>query len=240
MKRLSILLSLLLAACPVFGGVAISDDGDCIVFPIPTLSPTTDDFTISLWVDTPSGRILGIGNSSALEYIVQIDSTGTYISYGSSSDGFLNYADIGSGWHHVVIRKDGTDYKAFIDYSTTVSNTWESTSRTADRLAVGAKYENGSCVFSGSSSVSSVDYWEYALSDDEINSLYISGLKRFALQVRPSNLELCVPLDDYADGTGTMNGFVFKDLSGNGNDGTMVDSDGDSTAVAETVLSYTP
>lgn len=79
--------------------------------------------------------------------------------------------------------------------------------------------------------------WDVALSLPEISLLVNSKVKRLPLQIRPSNLKLYLPLDEVADGV-SINGQTFKDLSGNGHDGTGADAGGESRGEAEEVLSY--
>ena len=77
------------------------------------------------------------------------------------------------------------------------------------------------------------------LSSAEILNLYKSKMKRDPLQL--NNLLQFLSLDDFSDGTALdTSADGYKDSSGNGNDGTGVDADGDSTNIAEEVLSYPP
>ena len=76
------------------------------------------------------------------------------------------------------------------------------------------------------------------MTDPEIEALAFSRVKRMPLQIRTSELFLYLPLDDYPEGHGTLASTTWKDLSGNGNDGSGTDADGDSDVVAESVLSY--
>jgi len=85
--------------------------------------------------------------------------------------------------------------------------------------------------------INEVAVWDIALTAGEISLLFNSKLKRMPLQIQPANLKLYLPMDDHPEGAG-INTAVFRDLSGNGNDGTGVDADGDSTIESETVLSY--
>jgi len=78
--------------------------------------------------------------------------------------------------------------------------------------------------------------WEATLSEAEILQIYNSKIKRMPLQIQPSSLILYLPLDDHPhnDSANSANGLVFKDLSGNGNDGTASGCN----AQSETYLSY--
>ena len=80
--------------------------------------------------------------------------------------------------------------------------------------------------------------WNSILTETEANLYCNSYLKRIALQIDPDNLVGYWPLDDYPEGHGTLASTTWKDLSGNGNDGTGVDADNDSDTVAESVLTY--
>jgi hypothetical protein len=89
------------------------------------------------------------------------------------------------------------------------------------------------------SQISEVKVWSIALTDAEMRNQILSLVKHYANQAQPSSLELYLPLDDNPIQTG-INNLIFRDLSGNGRNGTGVDADGDSAVVGESILSYPP
>ncbi len=143
-------------------------------------------------------------------------------------------------WHHIVGTYDGTTLRLYIDgtekdttgYSGAITTETES-------LRIGANSGTANRFFNGK--LSEVSIWSEALTAGEVFLLYNSKVKGMPLQIQPANLVGYWPLDDFSDGTvldTSVDG--YKDRSGNGNDGTGVDADGDSTNVAEQVLSYQP
>jgi len=83
--------------------------------------------------------------------------------------------------------------------------------------------------------------WNVLLTDSEVSLLVNSKVKRMPLQIQPANLTSYWAMDDVADGA-SADGVTFLDMSRNANNATGVDGANNTglTAVAETVLSYTP
>lgn len=76
---------------------------------------------------------------------------------------------------------------------------------------------------------------------NEVLILGTSRVKRMCLQIQPSSLEFCCPMDEGTEGE-AMDGQSLIDISGNNNCGSYFDSTNNTgmTATPETILSYPP
>jgi len=79
--------------------------------------------------------------------------------------------------------------------------------------------------------------WNTNLTDGEVAQLMNAKLRYLPLQIKKANLKGYWPLDDHPQGT-FINAKTFNDISGNGNHGTGVDANDNSTCIAESILSY--
>lgn len=142
-------------------------------------------------------------------------------------------------WHHYALTKAGTTWTIWKDgvlWNSSVSAATP-TNDSDETLYIGEI--SATFIYSTDGQITEVAWWkDVALTQDEI-SLLASSIKRMPLQIQPANLKLYLPLDDHTSGTG-INGKTYNDMSGNGNDGTGVDADADSTNVGEEILNYPP
>lgn len=259
MKILSILLSLLLAACPVFGGVDFDATDDYIDCGADSSLDITSNLSISAWVylddisDNISMEIIGKRTSSSTGgYVIQVYEPlnggiapllrfWIYASGGWRGEGSPNCSISLDTWTQVGTTYDGTTMRYYKNGQEcdTYSYSGAITSISTDKVYIGANEANSKGYFDGM--IENVLIWDATLQADEMSLLYNSKLKHMPLQIQPSNLVLFLPLDDEPDGT-SGDGDTFIDLSGNGNDGTGDDGANNTglTAVAEKVLSYTP
>ena len=65
--------------------------------------------------------------------------------------------------------------------------------------------------------VTEVAVWEATLSANEISRVSLPRRSRIPLHVRPADLRLYIPMDEFADGVTATGTGAFRDLSGNGN-----------------------
>ena len=82
-----------------------------------------------------------------------------------------------------------------------------------------------------------VAVWDKILTDYEIQRLSRSKVKGFASQISPSNLKAYYLLDQAPNGAVAATSRMFRDISGNGNHGTPVNSP---VGAAEASSSYAP
>lgn len=182
---------------------------------------------IGAYLTGDSGRFIGFARVGGTAYSVQGADNG---------DGFYNGA-----WHHVVTTFDralgSNRVKLYIDGVHEASNNAADgdVNTSTGGLELG-RWGTATNYFNGK--LNEFYFWKgVALTQAEIDQLYASKGKRIGLQIQPSSLKVYLPLDDHPEGT-ALNTTVFKDISGNGHDGTGTDVDGDSSTVAENLLTY--
>jgi hypothetical protein len=241
---------------PVYAGVDFNGDADVISLgDLYGTSLDTTDFSIIALIKTDSlnvekgifgqrqaykGKAFALRPAASGQSKIGISSVeATW----AESTGVISDND----WHFVGAtcdsnNIDATTVRFFIDGAFDSQDTTEEmVNITAGGVSyIGSVVAGGltpASVFNGC--ISDVIIYSSILSDDDIISIMKAKMKRFALQVDEGNLAAYYPLDDHAAGTG-INGKTYKDLSGNGNDGTGVDADADSTNVGEEILNYPP
>ena len=148
--------------------------------------------------------------------------------------------DIGSGIHSVcAVWAAADDRKVYVNgganeaQGAVVSVTFNTAT---DQFSVCGS--DDSTPTSNAQKLYDISVWDVALTEAEAAQYHNGNLRRIALQTQSANDIVSSPLDDYTDGTTGMGGNSFRDESGSGNTGTLVDSDGDSIALAETEMSY--
>lgn len=196
--------------------------------------------------------IVGKAATSNAEYgLYQLGALGTRTNLVAE---MWNIAD--GSWEVVVGTTSlavNTEYCAFMTFNsatTTLSLFLNGGSEGTDTTSSGTRKDNGTAdlyignwVYNNAQDhdgpIREVAMWSVVLSASERSLIENSKLRGMPLQVQPSNLIFYLPLDDHPNQAG-INNLVFKDLSGNGNNGTGVDANGDSAVIGETVLSYPP
>ena len=178
------------------------------------------------------GYYCGVVQSPTNSLYIYVNTSGTF----KQSRTVANVISIDQEYH-LIFQKDGTVGKIFVDgvecsysNSETLMNP-----ATSSRNAYIGQYDTGG--FRALGIMNEIAIWDAVLSLPEISLLSNSKIKRMPLQIRPSNLQFYLPLDEVPDGI-TIHGKTFKDLSQNSNDGTGSDAGGESVGRAEEVLSY--
>ena len=189
------------------------------------------------WRDTTVGGGSQAGNTNCLSALIY---DGYDNAWASSPSDSLN----DMRWHHVAfsfVAKTSGGLRVYVDGVGANS---------ADTLLVDY-IANSALLFTIGSPTAGVPVnhfsgvmtelaaWNAVLTEQEINLLANAKTKHLCLQIRPENLIVYLPFDDISDGQ-SGDGRLFKDLSGNGNNGTGSDGDNDSGLIgqAEEVLSY--
>ena len=246
-KIFSLILLILLMCSPCYAGVDFT--------PNSTINCGTSvigvNLSISAWINTSSATDAQIvskdddqaGGVREFQFRTSGTKLQTIVFIGGNVGIATSGASVNTGsWVHVAGTYDGTTIRTYINGSPDGTDaTYNGDADSSDdEVGIGARLSNAGAVieekFDGQ--ITEVCLWNTALTADEISLLYSSRLKGISLQIKPANLKLYLPLDDHASGT-ALNTTVFKDLSGNGNDGTGVDTDADSFTTAE-ILNYPP
>lgn len=151
-------------------------------------------------------------------------------------------------WHHIVFQSTGSAYEIYLDGSSkTVTvglgnddGAWADTAIGSTYCDIGVLERSDGSYYWCDGEITEVAIWDTALTAPQIAQLYDSRIKGLPLQIAPANLKGYWPLDDHPVGT-NLHGTVFKDASGNGNDGTGSDAGSSGgQCQGETVLSYPP
>lgn len=210
---------------------------------------SADQFTFACWTIPRSS-----GSSSFHSILTNHANHSFFARFGSSqgvnADKLTVYARHVGGWYnavsstvlsnnriyHVAGVYTGSELQCYIDgqpdgSAASATNALSITGGGSE-LTIG-KY--GSDYYDGE--ISDLTLWDTALTDDEINRLFQSRLKGTPLLIQPDNIKSYWPLDEGENGTtlSTITDF-YKDRIGNKH-GFGVDADGDSTNVAEFILS---
>jgi hypothetical protein len=175
------------------GGVdgfgAYTFDGTNDLIKLPTSTRPTDDFTISMWFKldqepstqgTHPGLYGGRGLHNSPDYGVALTFYSgnnrlyfdTYTPYRTYS--YSSTTTWGTGWHHVVAKREGSNQQLWIDgvreRSTTVTGGTSSVSWTASYNYVGiGRAERGYL----DGTIDEFKQYDYALSDEQIGALYL-------------------------------------------------------------------
>lgn len=257
MLRCLILLLSLLVCSPVYGAVDFDGSDDDLNF---GANKILDDGTATfgcaakLDVVTTDQTIMGTwqgGNVTG--HILQFDDSGScgtdrygYFfreSGGSNGYNLCGGTTITAGvWHSVIVTVNTTSAELFLDGvsdGTSTSNGGGDMCNSTECNGTAYIGQSGgeSRFFNGEIT----DCFKYGvvLSDNEIAQIAKSQLKRRVLDVSPANLDMYIPMDDYAAGT-SVDGSTFIDMSGNGVTATGDDGANNTgmSATSESYLSY--
>lgn len=182
-------------------------------------------FTI-FWFDSDSG--LGANDNDIAFGLYHLGFTAIQTTAKTTTD----YINIIGVWD------SGVTWKLYIDNIEVATGSKGGTGGTSvDPLILGLDEDLSTAGFNGD--INEVYVWTgYILTEADRVTLNSKG-KRIGLQISPANLKLYLPIDDIADGV-SADGATFKDLSGNGNDGTGDDGANNTGLIgaAETLLTY--
>jgi hypothetical protein len=213
----------------------------------------TGDISISLWI-----HIGSFGTFPGILYKAKNppDTGGQFVQYGFFLDNPTNrvVGIFGNGtvserlftgvltintWYHLVLTRNGTNVKLYLDGSEVDNGTLTGNLFTNnydihighDIRYLGTRYFDGL--------VNEVAIWDTFLTDAEAKQLFNPKIKGMPLQNKSSNLQAYWSLDDFAEGT-SGDGLSYVDFSGNSNTGTGDDGANNTglTNKAEEVLSY--
>ena len=216
----------------------------------------TDNITICAWIylrayETTFSNIIRYDDNDDIDgdnpdtrnlYGFRITSLGKVQFFFGSTSGTL-YVGTGTNtinlktWYFICAIKDYLKDKVYVYVNTIkdiddVDNStgvWTTTGQYAliGRYKQGTSYEN----FNGI--INELSVWKDVLSPSELKILSNSKTKGIPLQIRPQNLVLYMPLDDWSEGYNGNSTYVDK--SGNRNHGTAYNNP---VCKAESVLSY--
>jgi len=206
-------------------------------------------FSMAIWVKSSSvSRIIfskGNHTSPFNGYTMNMDFEGRFGVFlintsGSNLLGATYATPINDGvWHHIGFSYDGTSTAAGLELyvdgiqitKSFVTETLSATILNNFNLQIGARNGLSGNAFVGS--LSDACIWDDIVSAGGFAQIYNARLKGMPLQIQLSDLLGYWPLDDHPNGI-NVNTLTFKDLSGNGNNGTGVGG----VAEAESMLSY--
>lgn len=171
-------------------------------------------------------------NATTDHFVVAVYNGGWKVRYGTT-------VPAAGTWYHLALVDNDTVTKLYVngvqegaDITDTINND------DYRNVVIGCSDTGGSKPHDGP--LTEVAMWSTALTTAEVSLLYTSRLKGMPLQIQSGSLLGYWPLNDLEHGHAGINGDTFRDRSGNGNDGTGVDADGDSFGRGEHVLSYPP
>lgn len=254
-----IILSLFLLPSICLAGVLFDAVDDVIDCGSDSALDNMSTFTYSAWIyptgygGGSKGRIIQKGNNVSggkFLYYTNVDVNAPSIAlwvqwttYGKWYSPATPFAL--NTWNHIAATYDtsATTNNAIIYINgtsvslTSTAPTGTITSDAAASLAIGNESTVFSRAFQGI--IDEVAVWNSILTANEISILANSRLRRMPLQIQPANLKLYLPLESVSDGA-SADGVVFKDLSGNTNNGTANDGANNTGCAGsgEVVLSY--
>lgn len=247
-KYLFIIFMLIPTLC--FGGADCKGDAgnDDMIIYSSDLGISAYPFTMCVkWNPTASAQniVASLHNSAAADnyYYLEINATTNVpfiVARNTTFYGNDGTTDISSGIHTVCgVWAGNTDRKLYVDGGADeVQGAITSVTFNAATNQFSVCGSDDSTPTSNAQIVSEIAVWSVELTEAQSAQYHNAKMRRIPLQIQPANLLMYSPLDDYADGTTSLGGNTFRDESGNGNTGTMVDTDGDSIALAEGELSY--
>ena len=223
-------------------GTAVSFDGtnDYVDSGSAFQSTFRDSFSISMWVNATDGQeaqyrvLFGARNADESDWVqgdlyngtirfVFKANTNSVISASSAvlSDGI-------TGWKHIVFIADGVNMITYLDGSaiktTSMSGVTMSEYTSADEIWIGARDQNDVAQLFFAGKISNIKIFNSALTESEIQEMYLNPEQILPTGVSSSNLKLYLPMNE---GVGAYN----YDGSGNQNHGTIT---GATWAKAET------
>jgi hypothetical protein len=213
-------------------GTALSFDGtnDYVDCGSAFQSTFRDSFSISMWVNATDGQeaqyrvLFGARNADESDWVqgdlyngtirfVFKANTNSVISASSAvlSDGI-------TGWKHIVFIADGVNMITYLDGSaiktTSMSGVTMSEYTSADEIWIGARDQNDVAQLFFDGKISNVKIFNSALTESEIQEMYLNPEQILPTGVSSSNLKLYLPMNE---GVGTYT----YDGSGNQNHGTI-------------------
>lgn len=255
--NLRILLILFLLICQnAHAGVNFDNTDDLLSCgSSDTLLNESSALTISVWIypnsigQNNAGRIVDRTNAGLTEGVALLLSATNAVQFNVFGSTTLirktdNNLITPSAWNHVLVTwtasTTATNAKIYINgteatYQTT-TNGASLGNNAADTTRLGNN-ANSNRTFDGI--INEVAIWNSVVSVDDINNLSNSRIKRFPLQVSPSNLKAYWAIGNAGDGS-TADAVIFNDLSGTGNNCTGDNGANNTglTGAAETVLTY--
>jgi hypothetical protein len=259
LKIIGISLLFILSLCnPCLGAVDLPDATDAaedidLSNPASLNLSTPNKFTLSAWIyfegdGTYECGIISETFESDVQYELGLDADQSSangqsrLMVGFYSGGWKLIREAASiatsTWLHVAGTWDGTTLRLYKSGSETVNGTPGGSlpGGAFNAVRIGIRHDNtGSFCFKGK--ITEVAIWDINLSATQVALLANARIKGLPLQIQSANLKGYYPLDLLPLQTG-ISGDTFKDLSGNGNDGTGGDGDADTAVVGEEVLSY--
>jgi hypothetical protein len=205
-------------------GTALSFDGTndyCLVPDSSELIFSTNDFTISCWAkwdaDSSFEALITKGSGSgANSYAFGTRATSGQVSMTQNNTNYLTTTGIVStNWNHFVLTRSGDVGTIYVNGSSNVTDATYfngvDLSDTSD-ISIGARTEGASHFFGGG--LSSAKIFNSALTESEIQEMYLNPEQILPTGVSSSNLKLWLP---FQERTGTQS----FDGSGNQNHGTI-------------------
>ena len=250
MKKLLLCLILIFNCSVCFGSLNCGGDSgteDMVIYSS-DLGINSYPFTICVkWDPTAYAQNIiaslhnsGVGNNYYYLEMAQATNVVQIVARNTDFNDNQGTTNIGSGVHTVCgVWAGNADRKIYVDgKSNEIQGGIVSTSFNTSTNQFSICGSDDSTPTSNAQKILEIAVWSAELTESE-SAQYANGdLRRVPLQIQPSNLILYSLFDDYPDGTTSMGGNTFRDESGNGNNGSLVDTDGDTTALAEIILSY--
>ncbi len=141
-------------------------------------------YSVAFWVNqtgSATGSPLMRGNSGGCFYNPRIDVDSTSVTFaesGCSSTGVIGSATLSSGWRHVVVTRNGSSAKLYIDgvLVPTTGTPQSPLGTTGGRFAIGAQWQNDTNYGNFlNTKLDEVRVYNRELSASEIKALYSSG-----------------------------------------------------------------
>ena len=174
-----------------------------------TILSGTTDFTLSGWINssiTSSGTYVIFNSylgSATAGIQLYVNGSGNIIYWTSTGSITTSTATSGSNnsWDHVVVTKEGTSVKIYLNGAVDVSGTINH-SITGGNLSIGGRSDGLYC-FKGKIDESSI--WTRALSASEISELYNSGTGKTLLEAKTAT---------WINEFGISDGLIFGGVTG--------------------------
>ena len=204
----------------------------------------TGGFSIGMWFysnGTSNTNIFDFRSSGGSLYVpslwLRTNGGGSHIRYYvQGSGGYLvnAYPTLNTGnWYHVLIAGNGTTTSIYLNgNSTALASASDTTNYQAAPLTLGKYFGNNSYTWNGL--IDEFAVWNACLDGDDANAIYNSGTPNDLTNAASYNTSRTSNLVGYwrmGDGTEAGSGTTVYDMSGNSNDGTLVNGPTFSTDV---------
>ena len=201
MKQLLIIFLSCLFLSPCWAGADLDGTNGYISA---TFSWTPATFSVSFWLYPESTKNYN-------QQIMALNAWGEFLFHTTADGGVycgtdvgkrFTPTDLGNGtvventWQHFVYTHDGTNGNFYKNGSLLAGPKAQDPSGNWGGFSIGKS--DGNTI---DGKITEVVIWDVALTVPEISLLYNSKVKEIPLQIRPANLKLYWPLDDYAAGT---------------------------------------